>query len=128
MKRSSMRLQHRDGILIHGELALLPNVICTKRGFDITVLYEALLTPESNTESGTHGLNCKAVVDIWQDKMAMAEHTFNVNSCGCGTNNSAHKINAGRLSMHWELRGSCEPCVINAEILHVSHAATGAHP
>lgn len=123
-----MRLQHRDGIPIHRELALLPDVVCTKRGFDITVLYEALLTPESNTQRGTRGLNCKAVADIWQDETATAEYAFNVNSCGCGTNDSAHKINVGRLSTHRELRGSREPCVINAEILHVSHATTGAHP
>src|SRR5712691_7187201 len=89
-----MRLQHRDGIPVHRELILLPNVVCTKGSFDITILYQALGAPESNTERCMCGLNCKAAVDIRQDKTAMAEYTFNINRCGYGTNVSAPKMNA----------------------------------
>jgi hypothetical protein len=32
-----------------------------------------------------HGLDCKAAVDISQDKAAMTEDTFNIDSSGYGT-------------------------------------------
>ncbi len=55
-----MRLQHRDGIPVHRELVLLPNVVCTKGSFDITILYQALGAPESDTERCVCGLVASA--------------------------------------------------------------------
>jgi len=38
-------------------------------------------------------LDCKAAADVRQDKMAMAEDLFNINSCGYGIQVSAPKVN-----------------------------------
>ena len=65
------------------------------------------LIPESNTEECTCGLNCKPAADIRQNETAMAEDAFNINGRGHGTNVSVPKINARKLSTHWELRGNC---------------------
>src|SRR5437588_11532778 len=94
MKLGPLELQCRYGIPVYRELTLLLNIICTKEVIDITILYQALGAPESNAERHACRLNCKAAVDIRQDKTPMAEHVFNVNGCGYGTNVSAPKINA----------------------------------
>jgi len=59
-----MRLQYWDGIPVHRELLLLPNVICAKRSFNIAISYQALGAPKSNTEGHIFRLNCKAATDI----------------------------------------------------------------
>jgi len=123
-----MELQYWDGIPVHRELILLPNIVGTKRSPDITILYQALGAPESNTQGCTCRLNCKPATDIRQKEMAMAEDMFNVNSCGYGANISVPKINIRRLITHRELRGNRGPCVIVVEILHTFHATTSAHP
>jgi len=123
-----MELQYWDGIPVHRELILLPNIIGTKRSPDITILYQALGALESNTQGCTCRLNCKPATDIRQKEMAMAEDVFNVNSCGYGANISVPKINTRRLITHRELRGNRGPCVIVVEILHAFHATTSAHP
>jgi hypothetical protein len=122
-----LALQYRDGIPVHRELLLL-NIVWTKRSPDITILHQTLGAPESNTEGCMRGLNCKPAADIRQNKTAMAEDTFNINSCSYMTNVSVPKINMIELSTHQELRGNCEPCVIVVEILHASHATTLGHP
>jgi hypothetical protein len=96
-------LQHGDGIPVNSEVTLLPsNLVCTKRGLDISIFYQTLGAPQSNTERRARRLNCKAVANIRKDKTPMAEDTFNVNACGYGTMVSAPKTNARKLYTHQE--------------------------
>ena len=85
-KNSTHKLQHRDGIPVHGELILLLNIVWTKGSFDISILYQPLGAPESDTERRACGLNCKAATDIRQNEAATAKYTFDINSCGYGMN------------------------------------------
>jgi len=81
-----------DGIPANSKLTLLPNnLICTKRISDITIPYQPLRTPQSNTEGCTCGLNCEAATDIGKNKAATAEDTFNVNRCSYGIKVSAQR-------------------------------------
>jgi hypothetical protein len=112
-----------DGIPVCTKFILLLNFICNKGSCDVTIMYQPLGIPQSNTDRCMHGFNCKVAPDMWKDKMAMAEYTFDINTCGYVTKDSA-QINEIKLGTHQELRGNHEPCVISTEILCTACATT----
>ena len=72
-----------DTVPVQGKLTIFLNIIQAKRFLDISIMYQTLGAPQSDTDGCTRGLNRKTAMDMWKDKAATAEYPFNINSCGC---------------------------------------------
>jgi hypothetical protein len=83
-----------DGIPVHTGLILLLDLMFAERGLNVSILYQTLRAPQSNTKGCTRGLNRKAVADIRKDEAATAEDTFHIDGRGYGSKVSVHKTNA----------------------------------
>jgi hypothetical protein len=122
-----LTLQHTDGIPVHREFILLSNLVHPKRRFDVTITYQTLWAPQSNTYGRTHGLNGKAAADMWKNKTAMAENRLDINSCGYETRGSVPWISMRRQT-HQELRGNHRPYMIKMEMFCITDATTWVDP
>ena len=70
-----------DHIPVLREVILLTNnMVFAHRHPNITIFNKAKWTPYANTEQRMGRLNGQTIADVWKDKSATTEDSFNVNS------------------------------------------------